>query len=78
MENLKEYNEKVAKAWSEGSTKEESELFFALCANKKGGVSMFWDNARGNKALIDYLKQITVMLEQNEGTNFSSQDPNIN
>ena len=68
---IKEYNKIISKEWSKESTKKISELFFALSANKDGKTFIFWDNARGNETIIDYLKQVVVMLEENKDKNFT-------
>ena len=69
---MEEYNKKISEKWSNESTERKSELFFALSSNKNGEVFMFWDNARGNESIIDYLKQVVKMLEQNKNKNFST------
>jgi hypothetical protein len=67
---LKNYNDNISKNWNETSTKNNSELLFALAANPKGRVLMFWDNTRGNESMIDYLKQVVKMLEENKDKSF--------
>ena len=74
---LKDYNDKLSERWNKQATELNSELFFALSVEAVQGraeVFMFWDNVRGNQVIIDHLKAVVKMLEDNKDKNFSSKN----
>lgn len=72
MSALSEYNEKISTRWRQEANTKQAELFFALGATDGGEVFLFWDNARGNEGILDYLKQVVAMLEKNKQKNFGT------
>jgi len=72
MKTLSGYNKKISRKWEAAANHKQSQLFFALATNDQKETFLFWDNARGNAAILDYLKQVVKMLENNPNANYSS------
>ena len=64
---MEKYNKLLSENWVKAAEDSNSQLLFALSVNDKKEVFFFWDNARGNVALLDYLKQVVA---QNKNTNY--------
>lgn len=65
-EKLKQYNSVMSERWGNQATEIGSELFFALAASTTGEVSVLFDKARGDIQILDYLKQIVSIMEENK------------
>lgn len=66
MDKLKEYNESLSAKWNKKASESNAKLFFALAANDKNQTILLWDNqGQGNEPMIDYLKHVIMMMEQN-------------